>query len=152
MQFCPACDNILHMQIGELEKNKSNEKSYVPLTLYCKHCPYTIDVDQTKDSKNALFNPCMYRSNYSSNHRLYYSNLVNHYTFDDPTLPCVDMECQNKKCVSHNDDVQSEVLYVRFNDQDMRYMYLCKHCRQCWIINQQNKTDVIFDFSKKDNL
>lgn len=152
MQFCPACDNILHMKIGQLEKNNISNASQIPLTMFCKHCPYTMDVNQTNDAKNMLFNPCMYRSNYSSNHSLYYSNLVNDYTFDDPSLPRIDMECQNEECTSHNDDVQSEVLYVRFNDQDMRYMYLCKYCRQCWTINQQNETDVIFDFSKKEDL
>lgn len=150
MQFCPACDNILHMQIGQLEKNASTTQ--IPLTLYCKHCPYSIDVDQTKKNQNMMFNPCMYRSNYSSNHALYYSTLINQYTFDDPSLPRIDMACQNSNCVSHRDDVQSEILYVRFNDQDMRYVYLCKHCRQCWTINQQNKTHVIFDFSHQDNV
>jgi DNA-directed RNA polymerase subunit M/transcription elongation factor TFIIS len=152
MQFCPACDNILHMQIGQLEKDNTQTASQIPLTMYCKHCPYKIDVNQTSTQKELLFNPCLYRSNYSSNHSLYYSNLVNHYTFDDPALPRIDMDCQNTECTSHKDDVQSEILYVRFNDKDMRYMYLCKHCRQCWTLTPQNETDVIFDFSKQEGI
>jgi aspartate carbamoyltransferase regulatory subunit len=74
--------------------------------------------------------------------------VVNKYTFDDPTLPRMNLPCQNDTCVSNTDkEIESEILYVRFNDQDMRYMYLCEHCRQCWCLNKKNQTEVLFDFS-----
>ena len=144
MQFCPACDNILHMQFGTLE-NTSNDVDF-PLTLYCKHCPYKSEIDCTNDKKDQLFNPCMYRSNYSSNHPLYYSTIVNEYTFEDPTLPCLTTPCPNEQCPCKKNGLEPKTLYVRFNDQDMRYIYLCKHCRQCWIVNN-NENTVLFDFS-----
>ena len=151
MQFCIVCDNVLQMQIGEVDNTESAKSSAVPLTMYCKHCPYTLDVDQSQeDTANTqqMFNPCMYRSNYSSNHPLYYATLVNKYTFDDPTLPRMKIPCPNKVCASNTDSTCSpEVLFVRYDDQDMRHMYLCRHCRQCWYKNKQEETVLLFDFS-----
>ena len=171
MQFCPACDNLLHMQIGVISDSSENKsgggaisstEQKFPLTMYCKHCPYNINIkgqDQShvggdaastaySPSNSSTFNPCLYRSNYSYNHPLYYSSIVNEYTFDDPTLPCVSVPCPIKTCPSATDStLVPETMYVRFNDQDMRYLYLCKHCRHCWSINNQNENEVIFDFS-----
>lgn len=172
MQFCPACDNKLYMQIGvSADTNASpatsptathGTPSTIPLTLYCKHCPYnkqmdtsggnaggttTTDAASSNDERFA-FDPCMSRSNYSSNHPLYFSTIVNEYTFDDPTLPCLTIPCQNGACPSNDtgSELESEVLYVRYNDQDMKFMYLCRHCRQCWHTNDQGEREVLFDF------
>jgi hypothetical protein len=153
MHFCAVCDNILHMQIGQLDTvtSSATKQNQIPLTLYCKHCPYKIEVDKTKNnSQRQLFNPCMYRSNYSNNHPLYYATIVNKYSFDDPTLPCMNTPCQNKGCESHKENILSEILFIRHDHQDMQYLYLCKHCRQCWCINKQNETEVLFDFSNAE--
>lgn len=150
MQFCTVCDNVLHMQIGEADSESSKSTQTVPLTMYCKHCPYTLEIDQTQESASAkLFNPCMYRSNYSSNHPLYYSTLVNKYTFADPTLPRMSIPCPNTKCVSNVDTTcASEVIFVRYDDQDMRHLYLCHHCKQCWYKNKKDETVLLFDFGE----
>ena len=159
MQFCPACDNKLHMEIGQVEAPKEAPDAFsMPLTLYCKHCPYRKSMDQTNktaapqanDPANA-FDPCMYRSNHSSNHPLYYENVVNQYTFDDPTLPVLsDGHCINSQCACNTDDaVDPEVLYVRYNDQDLKFLYLCRHCRQCWHHTEvagQRTNELLFDF------
>lgn len=139
------------MQIGEIHGEAQNKSESIPLTMYCKHCPYTLEIDQTKGntSSSKLFNPCMYRSNYSSNHPLYYATLVNKYTFDDPTLPRMRMPCPNEKCPTQNDtSFASEVIFVRYDDQDMHYLYLCQHCRQCWHKDKKGGTVVLFDFSQ----
>jgi len=168
MQFCPACDNKLHMQIGQVDASASAPDAYsMPLTLYCKHCPFTKSIDHTKSDDTSgnsdeggpddllkTFDPCMYRSNYSSNHPLYYSTVVNQYTFDDPTLPCLsDTPCVNAACASQADGVDPEILYVRYNDQDLKFLYLCRHCRQCWHFAEGSTNDgtgvaeVLFDFA-----
>lgn len=161
MQFCPACDNKLHMEIGQLEAPPAAPDTFsMPLTLYCKHCPYRKSLDQSapddaEGASNASahsFDPCMYRSNYSSNHPLYYSTVVNQYTFDDPTLPCLsDGKCINPDCTCNKDaSVDPEILYVRYNDQDLKFLYLCRHCRQCWHhteVEGQRTNELLFDFS-----
>lgn len=153
MHFCSVCDNVLHMQIGAVEDKKTTESTTIPLLLYCKHCPFTLEFDQSKDNTHTqVFNPCMYRSNYSSNHPLYFSTLVNKYTFDDPTLPRMQCSCPNTNCPTHSKthDLSPEVIFVRYDDQEMQYLYLCQHCRQCWYKNKKNETVVLFDFSEKE--
>ena len=178
MQFCPACDNKLHMRIGTLQAEGSPDDSSesnaaqsapkdsvptignAPLTMYCKHCPYSKQMHNSKrpragtghsssatDERHA-FDPCMSRSNYSSNHPLYFSTVVNQYTHMDPTLPCLTVPCQNSACPSNTDaTVESAVLYIRYNDQDMEFLYLCKHCRHCWHKNDRGENVMLFDFS-----
>lgn len=152
MHFCSICDNVLHMQIGALEdKKKTTDTATVPLLMYCKHCPFTLEFDQNKDNnpRTQVFNPCMYRSNYSSNHPLYFSTLVNKYTFDDPTLPRMHCACPNDECLTHKDNqLTPEVIFVRFDDQEMQYLYLCQHCRQCWYKNTKDENVVLFDFAE----
>ena len=161
MQFCPACDNKLHMEIGQLEAPQGAPDAFsMPLTLYCKHCPYRKSLDQTNkggvpaNDPSHMFDPCMYRSNYSSNHPLYYENVVNQYTFDDPTLPVLsDGHCINAKCACNMDtSVDPEVMYVRYNDQDLKFLYLCRHCRQCWHYTEvagKRTSELLFDFGTK---
>lgn len=163
MQFCPTCDNALAVQIGKSlhAPDTAPASLHTPMMLYCKHCPYKKSFDTSEDNaddviNNAqaqLFDPCMYRSNYSSNHPLYYSTVVNQYTFDDPTLPCLTIACPNAQCVTNTATTgdekkpESEVLFVRYNDQEMKYLYLCRHCRQCWHTNDTGATEVLFDFA-----
>jgi hypothetical protein len=154
MQFCPACDNKLHMQIGQPDSEAAPDAYSMPLTLYCKHCPFRKSIDQTSsdaDNLGKIFDPCMYRSNYSSNHPLYYSTVVNQYTFDDPTLPCMsDSPCVNETCTSNTKDIDPDILYVRYNDQDLKFLYLCRHCRQCWHYKEttgERQSEILFDFS-----
>ena len=149
------------MEIGQLEAPQDAPDAFtMPLTLYCKHCPYRKSLDQTNkdgvpnDDPSHTFDPCMYRSNYSSNHPLYYENVVNQYTFDDPTLPVLsDGSCINQKCACNTDSsVDPEVLYVRYNDQDLKFLYLCRHCRLCWHYTEvagQRTSEVLFDFGHK---
>ena len=163
MQFCPACDNKLHMEIGQLESPPAAPDAFsMPLTLYCKHCPYRKSMDKTQHKDDApggtsadashVFDPCMYRSNYSSNHSLYYENVVNQYTFDDPTLPVLsDGKCINAQCVCNTQagTVDPEIMYVRYNDQDLKFLYLCRHCRQCWHhaeVDGKPTSELLFDF------
>lgn len=160
MQFCPACDNKLHMEIGQLEASVGSPSNFtIPLTLYCKHCPYrkslSKDESSINDTTNA-FDPCLFRSNYSSDHPLYYTSVVNQYTFDDPTLPILsDGRCINSECVCNtNDLVDPEILYIRYNDQDLKFLYLCKHCRQCWRFidaSGERTSELLFDFGNKNN-
>ena len=160
MHFCPACDNKLNMQIGQINASESAPSSYsIPLTLYCKHCPFTTSINSESSSEDdellKTFDPCMYRSNYSNNHPLYYSTIVNQYTFDDPTLPCFNNKpCANSKCASHTTGIMPEILYLRYNDQDLKYLYLCKTCKSCWhykTTGENQECEMLFDFSKKDH-
>jgi hypothetical protein len=97
----------------------------------------------------------MYRSNYLKEHPLYYSTIVNEYTFDDPTLPVVTAQdeilCPNQQCRNSSKERAEragadDMLYMRYDDEDMRYLYLCKQCRWCWRNEGFKKSEVLFNF------
>ena len=154
MQFCPTCDNKLYMRIqkpSDDEKIDSQSEhnpkiTSEPLVLHCKNCTFFTEL-KNDDELPFTFDPCMYRSNYSKDHPLYYSTVVNKYTVNDPTLPRTsDMPCPNKDCVSKNADgsVIPEVIYIRYNDEDMKYLYLCKHCKWCWRTPSYQMNQILF--------
>ena len=154
MQFCPTCDNKLYMRIhresdDEKIAGQSHHKPNItssPLVLYCKNCTFFTELKDTGTNLPVTFDPCMYRSNYSKEHPLYYSTIVNTYTVNDPTLPRTsDMPCPNNECkTKHDDDCIPEVLYIRYNDDDMKYLYICKHCKWCWRTPSYQVNKILF--------
>ena len=69
------------------------------------------------------------------------------------TLPVLsDGHCMNPKCVCNTDaSVDPEIMYVRYNDQDLKFLYLCRHCRQCWHhvdVGGQRTNELLFDFGE----
>ena len=64
------------------------------------------------------------------------SNSINAYTKYDPTLPHVHyVSFYNKECISNREDngKQSDVIYIRYNDNDMKYLYMCVYCDKVFL-------------------
>jgi len=62
-----------------------------------------------------------------------YEILVNEFTRQTPTLPYKrDLKCPNSKCASNTGNVEKKVFYLKYNDTDMKYVYLCANCDQTW--------------------
>ncbi len=59
---------------------------------------------------------------------------INEYTRYDPTLPHVKtIKCPNLECKSNkNSDIEQDVIYIRVDDSNMKYVYLCYHCNSNW--------------------
>ena len=56
---------------------------------------------------------------------------INKYTKYDPTLPHMStIKCPNLNCSSNkkSNSVASDVIYLRYDDKNMKYVYLCCHC------------------------
>jgi hypothetical protein len=149
MDFCNVCDNLL--QLAMTEENT--------LVQICRSCKLSNPCDES-------FNACVHKRNYGGNERVFYECFVNKYTKFDPTLPHTStIQCLNKKCKSYNEsnaisnnenienienfektentekienkeNIPPDVIYIRFNDVDMKYIYLCCHCDSAWIQTQ----------------
>ena len=51
----------------------------------------------------------------------------------DPTIPRVyNMECPNADCKTNKDNASKEVLYIRYDDENMKYVYMCCICDFIW--------------------
>ena len=55
---------------------------------------------------------------------------------EDITLPSikdnVNIQCPNVNC---NNDGESNILYVKYDTNSMKYMYICTHCNHKWTNN-----------------
>jgi DNA-directed RNA polymerase subunit M/transcription elongation factor TFIIS len=64
------------------------------------------------------------------------SYLINKYTKYDPTLPRTDaMDCPNPECSSHS-GTDKEIIYLRYDETNMRYLYLCCVCDTHWKLSR----------------
>ena len=117
MRFCDNCENMYYIRINADEPNK--------LVYYCRNCgneDTTLEVDNVCVSKTVL----------KSKDVAAYST-VNKYTKLDPTLPRVtNVLCPNEGCVKKNEKNDKEIICIRSDDINMKYMYLCAECDTTW--------------------
>jgi len=106
-----------------------SEKSPNQLAYYCRKCGDkndTITVDNVSLSKISL-------KNGGSNQE--FSNVINKYTKLDPTLPRINhIDCPNNECLTNTekDTVPKEIIYIRYDDINIKYVYLCSTCDVAW--------------------
>lgn len=116
INFCDTCDNLLFLYSND-EDNK--------LYMGCKNCGTKKDYEDSK---------CIYNNDY----KIDLSETINQNQnlVDDITLPTIrnnpNIKCPNADCESNKDGEVSELLYIKYDPSDMKYMYVCKHCFQKW--------------------
>ena len=119
MKFCIVCNNMYYIRINEDNQNS--------LVYYCRNCKHE-DTTFTED------NICVNKINLKgATQELQYN--INKYTKYDPTLPRVNnILCPNPDCQTNKkaDTVEREIIYIRYNDVNMNYIYLCPTCDTVW--------------------
>lgn len=120
MKFCVHCNNMYYIKIDEKDSNK--------LAYYCRHCQHN-DLLNEGDSI-CVMNTQLDKGSVVSNT----INVVNKYTKSDPTLPRIfTLPCPNKECITNTvPDSEREVLYIRYDDKNLKYMYMCCKCDTSW--------------------
>ncbi len=129
MHFCSVCSNMYYISI-----TPENELQY-----YCRNCgniDNTIAADNICVSKVNVKHAATPQS---------FSQVVNKYTKFDPTLPrihtirCPNDECPSNQGASAADKKKSpnEIIYVRYDDTNLKYVYLCAKCDKVWNTEQQ---------------
>jgi DNA-directed RNA polymerase subunit M/transcription elongation factor TFIIS len=139
MHFCSVCNNMYYISV-----TPENELQY-----YCRNCG---NIDNTVASENI----CVSKVNVKhSTTPQSFSQVVNKYTKLDPTLPRIHtMRCPNDECPSNeggggsggasaeggagaHNKPKSEIIYVRYDDMNLKYVYLCAKCDKVWNTEQQ---------------
>ena len=120
MQFCSKCNNYLTLKIKDT--NKGTKLEYM-----CKKCGNTTDkVDTSKP---------IYQKNLNSQELQSQIGRHTKYITEDPTNPRVNnLTCPNDNCSSHKTG-NNEVVYISTNDNDMKFTYVCVHCKRSWTNN-----------------
>lgn len=116
MEFCNVCDNLFYLQ---LQSEKDDMLQY-----YCRCCgntdtsgAATVQYSVLNYTKNAKFKP----------------TFINAYTKFDPTLPNISsIPCVNEDCDSNHDKAERNIKYIRYDDANIRIVYLCIVCDTTW--------------------
>jgi DNA-directed RNA polymerase subunit M/transcription elongation factor TFIIS len=121
MHFCSQCSNMYYIRINEDDPNK--------LVYYCRKCG-------NEDSLLASQNVCVSKTQIKKSEQSF-NHIINKYTKHDPTLPRINnILCPNADCVTNKDGKEREIIYIRYDDVNMKYVYLCSDCDTVWKINE----------------
>ena len=62
-----------------------------------------------------------------------YKILLNEFTRQDPTLPHVrNIKCPKETCESNTGSEEKDVIYIKYDPVNMKYMYICNVCGEAW--------------------
>jgi len=123
------------------------------LQYYCRNCGNI-------DDSIAADNICVSKVNIKhTTKQQSFSQVVNKYTKFDPTLPRIHtIRCPNDECPSNaggsvggggaagagaaagageKKKSKNEIIYVRYDDTNLKYVYLCAKCDKVWNTEQQ---------------
>ena len=121
MHFCSVCNNMYYLRIDEKNPNK--------LDYYCRNCGH-------EDKLLAHDNMCISKTFIKKNDQSF-NHIINEYTKLDPTLPRVNtILCPNSECETNTNKVKREIIYIRYDDTNMKYVYLCSTCNTVWQTNE----------------
>lgn len=123
MHFCKVCENMYYLKLDEEDPNK--------LVYYCRNCN-----DTNSDLTDEDVIVCEISTKQS---QLDFSHYINQYTKLDPTLPRINnVLCPNPDCNTNTNDEPREIIYIRYNELQMKYVYLCSTCDAVWKTEDKN--------------
>jgi hypothetical protein len=104
------------------------------LTYYCRKCG-----NEDNNLLDTEENICISRTDLKQS-TTSYDHIINKYTKLDPTLPHIkNINCPNTSCLSNQtseskngENVTSDILYLRYDDASMKFVYICTHCDTIW--------------------
>jgi DNA-directed RNA polymerase subunit M/transcription elongation factor TFIIS len=121
MHFCSNCQNMYYIRVNDNNPNQ--------LVYYCRQCG---NEDTTITNNNICVSKLQIKKNEQS-----FNHMINKYTKLDPTLPRINtILCPNPECETNTKNVEREIIYIRYDETNMKYVYVCSTCDTVW------KTDV----------
>jgi DNA-directed RNA polymerase subunit M/transcription elongation factor TFIIS len=124
MHFCSVCQNMYYIRIDGENTNS--------LVYYCRNCG-------NEDSSITVDNVSVSKIKTKSGEQQF-SHIINKYTKLDPTLPRINkVLCPNQECDTNKHDTPREIIYIRYDAVNMKYIYLCSTCDTVWKAEDQNK-------------
>ncbi len=118
MHFCPKCENMYYIRLNTADNNS--------LIYYCRACGH----EESDISENMIVSKTTFKRTDQK-----YANVINKFTKLDPTLPRVsNIPCPNESCLCNRaeDPIPKEVIYIRYDNTNLKFVYLCVHCDTIW--------------------
>lgn len=129
MKFCSVCDNMMYMRLAADEPppdgGDGGGDATAGLRYFCKNCGFHVDASAT-DTKDKVLDTD-YRDDQATYSQYATPNIVH-----DPTLPRVsNIPCPFPDC-SRAPAAPNEVIYVKYDATNLRFLYFCCHCSRFW--------------------
>lgn len=117
MRFCNTCNNMFYVRVNDTKD----------LEYYCKFCNNSVVEPKTNGSILVI-------DDNTVDDDIRYKQFVNKNIIHDPTLPRVNnIQCPNENCTKHKDE-DNEVIYLKYDFSNMKYLYFCCKCNHFWRI------------------
>lgn len=111
--FCPICEYYLY-----LDQNDNT------LRRICRNCGF-----QEEDKQGGLILEFDLKEKTSEGYKI----LMNEFTKKDPTLPHVNtIKCPNEGCASNTSGKEKDVIYLKYDGINMKFLYICNICDTQW--------------------
>lgn len=121
MHFCSVCKNMYYIRLKN--ENENN------LIYYCRNCG---NEEENFSQETIILSSTQFKKSDKQ-----FSYYINQYTKMDPTLPRVnDIQCPNEDCPGVKDISKKEIIYLRYDESQMKYVYLCASCDNTWQIQK----------------
>jgi len=122
MHFCSVCQNMYYIRIDAENPNK--------LVYYCRKCG-------NESSELSADDICVSKT-FVNQSEQGFSHIINKYTKLDPTLPRYNtILCPNPDCTTNTKDTAREIIYIRYDEINIDYIYLCSTCDTSWKTDKQ---------------
>ncbi len=113
MKFCPVCRYYLYLSMIDGK-----------LTRQCRSCSYS-----EEEQAGGLVSYTNLEEKVNEGYKI----LVNEFTRMDPTLPHIDsIKCKNDECPSVKGRAKSDVIYIKYDNVNMKFLYICNVCGEEW--------------------
>ncbi len=115
IRFCTVCDNYLYLQV---------EGDKQVLQRICRNCGFRDTEDQ-----GGLVSEMHIEQRAAEGY-----TLINEFTLKDKRLPHLynTMKCISDKCPSSLPGKESDIVYIKYDNENLRYIYMCYICQATW--------------------
>jgi DNA-directed RNA polymerase subunit M/transcription elongation factor TFIIS len=124
MHFCSQCQNMYYIRMDSDNPNI--------LFYYCRNCGNDekfLDVETNDPTESSV---CVSKTLIQKEQQSFH-HIINKYTKLDPTLPRTSkILCPNAECKTNKNDEKREIIYIRYDDINIKYIYLCSSCDTTW--------------------
>ena len=116
IRFCPICRYYLYLQVVGEDQT---------LLRLCRNCGY-----KEEEEKGGLVMEMSMQNQTEESYKI----LLNEFTRQDPRLPHIrkTIKCPDSACKSNHGEVESDVIYIKYDAVNMLYMYICDVCGYQW--------------------
>ena len=117
IHFCSECHNMTFIYLNDDQE----------LIHHCEACSKS----EPFQNKNSCIHS-MSITKYDNSESINY----NKYITQDITLPTIEanpnIQCPNVECESIKEVKNSSVTYIKYDAENMKYIYICNYCGQKW--------------------